>query len=847
MLTGPMPAARKALAKAGLTVDQIDLFEVNEAFAAVPMRFMKEMGVPHEKVNVNGGAIAMGHPLGATGAMILNTLIDELHRRKLRYGLATLCVGGGMGIATIVERSEAMKTIRYELADGIATLTFDEPGSPVNTMCLQWQDDLSEVAAAGAAGQGRDPRHRAGLRQEHLLRRRRPQGHDAPDAADAPACSARSSSVKKNFRTLETLGKPVVACLNGTALGGGWEVALVGALPRGRRQPEDPVRPAGGHAGPDPRRLRHHQDDAPAGPDGRAALHPGRQAVQPARGAGAGPGARTGGRRAACAPAALAWIAANPQAQQPWDAKDYKMPGGTPEPTRRSPAALAVAPAMLKQKTRGLYPAPEAALAAMVEGAQVDFDTALRIESRYLARLIVSPVAKNMINTFFFNMNAIKAASRGRRGEGRFKPQKVGILGAGMMGAGIAYAQASRGIATVLKDVSAGQGRGRQGLQREAHAAARRERPHERRTTRRPCSRASRHRIQAKDLQGCDLIIEAVFENRELKAKVTQEAEPLLAPGGFFASNTSTLPISGLAKASARPEKFVGIHFFSPVDKMKLVEIIRGKQTDDETVARAFDYVQALGKIPIVVNDARGFFTSRVFGTFVMEGAAMLGEGIPAAGGRTGRHAGRHAGGPAGGAGRNRAVAVGARAGPDPRRLPRRRPHLHRDARASCWSSAWSRSSTATAARPAAASTTTRRKRREEVPVARTQALFEQAGACLGHAGPEGPPALPPGGGDRALPGRRRADQRARRQHRLDLRHRLSGLDRRRDAVHLRHGERRRAGLCDHAHPRHHSRKNPERDGSPCAAQASGPARRDRQRLRLPGERRGELCEWSGD
>jgi 3-hydroxyacyl-CoA dehydrogenase/enoyl-CoA hydratase/3-hydroxybutyryl-CoA epimerase len=135
---------------------------------------------------------------------------------------------------------------------------------------------------------------------------------------------------------------------------------------------------------------------------------------------------------------------------------------------------------------------------------------------------------------------------------------------------------------------------------------------------------------KAADLQGSDLIIEAVFEQRDLKAKVTQEAEPMLAPGGFFASNTSTLPISGLAKASARPEKFIGIHFFSPVDKMKLVEIIRGKQTDDETVARAFDYVQAIGKIPIVVNDSRGFYTSRTFGTFVMEGAAMLGEGIPA-------------------------------------------------------------------------------------------------------------------------------------------------------------------------------------------------------------------------
>jgi len=198
-----------------------------------------------------------------------------------------------------------------------------------------------------------------------------------------------------------------------------------------------------------------------------------------------------------------------------------------------------------------------------------------------------------------------------------------------MMGAGIAYAQASRGIATVLKDVS---------LEKSEHGkaySARLTQPKVEKGRMLPMAQeALLGRIQttdqASDLKGCDLIIEAVFENRALKAQVTQEAEPQLAVGGFFASNTSTLPISGLAQASAKPSKFVGIHFFSPVDKMKLVEIIRGSDTDDETVARAFDYVQSLGKIPIVVNDARGFYTSRTFGTFVMEGAAMLGEGIPA-------------------------------------------------------------------------------------------------------------------------------------------------------------------------------------------------------------------------
>jgi 3-hydroxyacyl-CoA dehydrogenase/enoyl-CoA hydratase/3-hydroxybutyryl-CoA epimerase len=226
-------------------------------------------------------------------------------------------------------------------------------------------------------------------------------------------------------------------------------------------------------------------------------------------------------------------------------------------------------------------------------------------------------------------MNAIKSGQSRPKNVPRYRPQKVGILGAGMMGAGIAYAQASRGITTVLKDLT----------QDKADAgkaySSRITQPRVDKGKLSPQEQAALlARItatdKAADLQDCDLIIEAVFENRDLKALVTREAEPRLAAGGFFASNTSTLPISGLAAASAHPQKFIGIHFFSPVDRMKLVEIIRGQQTDDETVARAFDYVQALGKIPIVVNDSRGFFTSRVFGTFVMEGAAMLGEGLPA-------------------------------------------------------------------------------------------------------------------------------------------------------------------------------------------------------------------------
>lgn len=522
-----------------------------------------------------------------------------------------------------------MKTIRYELADGIATLTFDEPGSPVNTMCLQWQEDLTEAvrqvvqdkdAIRGVVLASAKSTFFAGADLKGTMRLR---------AADAPQVFREIELVKKNFRTLETLGKPVVACLNGAALGGGWEVALVAhhriAVDNPKVQfglPEITLGLIPGASGITKMvRLLGLMGAQPYilesklfGP--REALELGlvHELVPDAAG---------------LRESALAWIAANPQAQQPWDAKDYRMPGGTPGNPKIA-GMLSVAPAVLKQKTRGLYPAPEAALAAMVEGAQVDFDTALRIESRYLAKLIVSPVAKNMINTFFFNMNAIKGGQSRPKWEGKFKPQKVGVLGAGMMGAGIAYAQASRGIATVLRDVSqakADAGKAYSAKLTQPRVEKGRLSPHD--------QQALLARIapteSAKDLQGCDLIIEAVFENRELKAKVTQEAEPQLAPGGIFASNTSTLPITGLARASARPQKFVGIHFFSPVDKMKLVEIIRGKETDDETVARAYDYVQALGKIPIVVNDSRGFFTSRVFGTFVMEGAAMVGEGIPAA------------------------------------------------------------------------------------------------------------------------------------------------------------------------------------------------------------------------
>ena len=524
------------------------------------------------------------------------------------------------------------KTIRYELANGIATITFDEQGSPVNTMCLQWQDDLDAIAAQvvkdrpqirGIVLASAKSTFFAGADLKGVMR---------STAADGPRVFKEIERIKKNFRAIETQGVPVVSCLNGAALGGGWEVALVGhhriAVNNPKVQfglPEITLGliPGGGGITKMTRVLGliaaqpYILESKLFGPEEALKIGVVHELVATPE---------------ELLPRALAFIESaqgKPEAcTHVWDRKDYKMPGGTPSNPKIA-GMLSVAPAVLKQKTRGLYPAPEAALAAMVEGAMVDFDTAMRVESRYLAGLMVGPVARNMINTFFFNLNAIKGGQSRPKDVAKYQPKKVGILGAGMMGSGIAYAQATKGIATVLKDVSleaAEKGKGyttklTQKRVDKGHMSAEKQQGILSLIT--PTASAA-------DLKGCDLIIEAVFEQRELKATVTKEAEPMLAEGGFFASNTSTLPISGLAQASAKPAKFVGIHFFSPVDKMKLVEIIRGKDTDDETIARAYDYVQALGKLPIVVNDSRGFYTSRTFGTFVMEGAAMLGEGIPA-------------------------------------------------------------------------------------------------------------------------------------------------------------------------------------------------------------------------
>lgn len=305
----------------------------------------------------------------------------------------------------------------------------------------------------------------------------------------------------------------------------------------------------------------------------------------------------------------------------------YRLPGGTPADPRFA-ATLPAFPATLKKQTAGApLPAPRNILAAAVEGCQVDLDTAFAIESRYFADLATGQTAKNMIQAFFFDLQAVNSGASRPADVPRGTVRRVAVLGAGMMGAGIAHACARAGLDVVLKDVTreaADRGRAYSG-KLLAKAVSRG------RTTQAEADLVL-GRITATgdvaDLAACDAVIEAVFEDTALKHKVFQEVQEVVAPDALLCSNTSTLPITTLAEGVARPADFVGLHFFSPVDKMPLVEIIRGRETGDEALARAFDLVRQIRKTPVVVGDSRGFFTSRVIGQFLNEGVAMVGEGV---------------------------------------------------------------------------------------------------------------------------------------------------------------------------------------------------------------------------
>jgi 3-hydroxyacyl-CoA dehydrogenase/enoyl-CoA hydratase/3-hydroxybutyryl-CoA epimerase len=520
-----------------------------------------------------------------------------------------------------------MSAIQYDLgSDKVLTLTIDMPGQSANTMNAEFRTALAATVSrvrsnlediAGIIITSGKKTFFAGGDLKELYRVTRD---------DAEAFEVMVNSLKADMRALETSGKPVVAAINGSALGGGLEICLAchyrvamndDNIQLGLPEVTLGLLPGGGGTQRLPRMI------------GLEAAFPylmeGKK-LNPRAAHKAGIVDQLASSRQEMLDKARAFITATPQCHQPWDQKGFSFPGGAPHHPAMA-QKLAMAPAMLKQKTRGCYPAPERILCAAVEGAQVDFDNGSLIETRYFAELVTGQVAKNMTGTFWFQLNAVNAGESRPQGVEKKTFCKVGVLGAGMMGAGIAYSTATRGLQVVLKDVSTENAeKGKSGSEKLLATKVSRGRMTEDQKT------EVLNRIKATgaadDLDGCDLVIEAVFEDSDLKARVTREAEAKLARNGIFASNTSTIPITQLAEASAKPENFIGLHFFSPVDRMQLVEIIVGARTSDETLARAFDYVQQIGKIPIVVNDSRGFFTSRVFGTFVNEGIAMLGEGI---------------------------------------------------------------------------------------------------------------------------------------------------------------------------------------------------------------------------
>ena len=526
--------------------------------------------------------------------------------------------------------TETQTAVRYDRdADGIVTLTLDDPTASANTMnelyldsmeqavdrLYDEQDDITGVILASAK-----KTFFAGGNLNQL---------SSASKENAPEIFAMAERVKKSLRRLELFPKPVVSAINGAALGGGYEITLA---TQHRIAVDDPkikiglpevtlgLLPGGGGVTRAVRKfgLQTALMDV---------LLQGTQ-FNPQTALKKGIVDELVATQDELIPAATAWLKANPEAAlNPWDAPGYKMPGGSP----KSPALagfLPAFPALLRKQLKGAhYPAPKAILSAAVEGAQVDFDTASRIETRYFANLVVNQNAKNMIQAFFFDLQAINSGSLRPQGIETFKATKVGVLGAGMMGAGIAYVCAKAGMDVVLKDVEvANAEKGKAYSEGILDKAISRGKSTEEKKT--ELLGRILPTADPADLTGCDLVIEAVFEDPALKAKVFAEIAPFVNKDALLCSNTSTLPITELATGVDRPADFVGLHFFSPVDKMPLVEIITGKETSDETLAKAYDVVQQIRKTPIVVNDSRGFYTSRVIGFMVNEGMAMLAEGV---------------------------------------------------------------------------------------------------------------------------------------------------------------------------------------------------------------------------
>ncbi|GHJ94662.1 3-hydroxyacyl-CoA dehydrogenase [Streptomyces sp. NE5-10] len=520
-------------------------------------------------------------------------------------------------------------TIRWEQDDtGIVTLVLDDPNQSANTMNQAFRASITAVAdrleaekdsIRGVIYTSAKKTFFAGGDLKDMIQAGPEHAKDIFDAA---------MDMKRALRRIETLGKPVVAALNGAALGGGYEIALAShhrvALDASGSKIGLPevtlgLLPGGGGVTRTVR-LMGITD---------ALLKVLLQGTQytPKRALDSGLIHELASTPEEMMAKAIAFIDTHPESAQPWDVPGYRIPGGTPSNPKFA-ANLPAFPANLRKTLNGApYPAPRNIMAAAVEGSQVDFETAQVIESRYFTELVTGQTAKNMIQAFFFDLQAVNSGASRPKGVEKTQVRKVAVLGAGMMGAGIAYSCARAGIEVVLKDVTdeaAAKGKGySEKLCAKAVARGR--------TTQEKADALLARITATSDLQalaGCDAVIEAVFEDTALKHKVFQEIQHVVEPDALLCSNTSTLPITVLAEGVERQADFIGLHFFSPVDKMPLVEIIKGERTGDAALARAFDLVRQINKTPIVVNDSRGFFTSRVIGHFINEGVAMVGEGI---------------------------------------------------------------------------------------------------------------------------------------------------------------------------------------------------------------------------
>jgi 3-hydroxyacyl-CoA dehydrogenase/enoyl-CoA hydratase/3-hydroxybutyryl-CoA epimerase len=527
-----------------------------------------------------------------------------------------------------------MENFKIEVdGDGIALVTFDVPGRTMNTLTASVIREIGELveriktdaAIKGAViTSGKATGFCAGADLGEL------GGAEGGSNAlggggDLKAAFDAGFALNKAFRALETGGKPIAAAINGLALGGGLEFTLAchyrvvadnPKLQLGLPEAKVGLLPGGGGtqrltrlvgvmaAAP---YLLEGKSMSPTEALGLKVVHevvPVDQVVE----------------------AAKTWIKTKGDPVAPWDKKDFKLPGGGPY-TPGGSQVFVMGNAMLRKQSYGNYPAQLNLMKAVYEGVQVPMDAALRIETRYFLKTLMTPQAKGMIRTLFLSLQELGKGSGRPAGFPAYDVRKVAVLGAGMMGAGIAYVQAMAGIETVLIDQSqeaADKGKG------YAKALV------DKAVSRGKMTAEKGEGVMAlihpttdyAQVKGADLVIEAVFENREVKAGVTKLAEAQLAETAVFGSNTSTLPITGLAQASVRPANFIGVHFFSPVDKMGLVEIILGEKTAPETLAKSIDYVLKIRKTPIVVNDSRGFYTSRCFGTFVQEGMELLADGV---------------------------------------------------------------------------------------------------------------------------------------------------------------------------------------------------------------------------